>query len=281
MGARYYDPKGGRFLSPDPIGYPICLDLYAYAAGDPVNYLDPDGRFFSPIYQPIKATVLNVWNSPRFQGACQMLGGAAEMGAGGGIAYGSGMLAAPMGFTVAAHGADHFCTGFRKLMTGRYSDTATSQLLQKTGLPPEIANLVDNGLSVGGTMRGVYVIQRRSTVAFSNFGLPVQESQTMLYRTVQPVELADIQKTGIFRNLRNAESKYFTTSIEGASSYAKKAVKGFGDPPYTLIRTQVPNNILNGTPPTFVDGGIPAWVIPDQKLEGLIPEIMTWMAVPK
>jgi len=31
----------------------------------------------------------------------------------------------------------------------------------------------------------------------------------------------------------------------------------------------------------FVDGGIPAWVIHDQSLEGLIPEIVTWMAVPK
>ncbi|MCB0387140.1 MAG: RHS repeat-associated core domain-containing protein, partial [Bdellovibrionales bacterium] len=44
MGARYYDPQGGRFLSPDPAGYPICLDLYHYANGDPVNNYDPDGR---------------------------------------------------------------------------------------------------------------------------------------------------------------------------------------------------------------------------------------------
>ena len=58
MGARYYDPKGGRFLSPDPIGYPICLDLYAYAVGDPVNYLDPDGRFASHVYQVTKPTVM-------------------------------------------------------------------------------------------------------------------------------------------------------------------------------------------------------------------------------
>ncbi|OGN58029.1 MAG: hypothetical protein A3D18_00625 [Chlamydiae bacterium RIFCSPHIGHO2_02_FULL_49_29] len=31
MGTRYYDPRSGRFLSPDPVGYPLCLDLYAYA----------------------------------------------------------------------------------------------------------------------------------------------------------------------------------------------------------------------------------------------------------
>jgi hypothetical protein len=68
---------------------------------------------------------------------------------------------------------------------------------------------------------------------------------------------------------------------KGASFYAKKAVTGFGDPPYTLVKTQVPNNILNGIPPALVDGGIPAWVIHDQSLERLIPEIVTWMAVPK
>ena len=51
MGARYYDPKIGRFLSQDPVGYPLCQDLYSYANADPVNFMDPDGRFFSPVYQ--------------------------------------------------------------------------------------------------------------------------------------------------------------------------------------------------------------------------------------
>ena len=37
IGERYYDPSGGRFLSPDSISYPDCLDLYVYANGDPIN----------------------------------------------------------------------------------------------------------------------------------------------------------------------------------------------------------------------------------------------------
>jgi RHS repeat-associated protein len=53
MGARYYDPIGGRFLSPDPIGYPLCLDLYNYANGDPINFSDPDGRLALPIFNPV------------------------------------------------------------------------------------------------------------------------------------------------------------------------------------------------------------------------------------
>lgn len=53
MGARYYDPAGGRFISPDPICHPLCLDLYAYANGDPINNCDLDGRFASAVYNQI------------------------------------------------------------------------------------------------------------------------------------------------------------------------------------------------------------------------------------
>jgi RHS repeat-associated protein len=41
--ARYYDPQLGRFLSEDPIGIAGGLNLYAYAAGDPINLRDPLG----------------------------------------------------------------------------------------------------------------------------------------------------------------------------------------------------------------------------------------------
>ena len=33
------------FLSPDPLGHGASMDLYSYCNGDPVNGLDPDGRF--------------------------------------------------------------------------------------------------------------------------------------------------------------------------------------------------------------------------------------------
>jgi RHS repeat-associated protein len=41
--ARMYDPKLGRFLQPDPIGYDDGLNMYAYVGGDPVNSTDPTG----------------------------------------------------------------------------------------------------------------------------------------------------------------------------------------------------------------------------------------------
>ena len=42
---RTYDPRNGRYLQPDPLGYPDGPDPYAYAGGDPVNRVDPLGLY--------------------------------------------------------------------------------------------------------------------------------------------------------------------------------------------------------------------------------------------
>jgi RHS repeat-associated protein len=54
LGARYYESTGGRFLSPDPMGHGASLSLYDYAGGDPVNWMDADGRSPSPQGDPPK-----------------------------------------------------------------------------------------------------------------------------------------------------------------------------------------------------------------------------------
>ncbi|MGH8488167.1 MAG: RHS repeat-associated core domain-containing protein [Gammaproteobacteria bacterium] len=48
FGARWYDPRIGRFLSIDPAGFdpqnPQSFNRYAYANNNPYRYVDPDGR---------------------------------------------------------------------------------------------------------------------------------------------------------------------------------------------------------------------------------------------
>ncbi|MCE5294364.1 MAG: EndoU domain-containing protein, partial [Chlamydiales bacterium] len=67
MGKRYYDQQFGRLISCDPIGLPATTNLYTYANGDPINYTDPDGRFASPVYNPVPQTTIHTTEgSPSF-----------------------------------------------------------------------------------------------------------------------------------------------------------------------------------------------------------------------
>ena len=43
MRARYYDPALARFITEDPLGLAMGLNLYAYAGGDPIGKIDPQG----------------------------------------------------------------------------------------------------------------------------------------------------------------------------------------------------------------------------------------------
>lgn len=47
MRDRWYDPRTGTFLTPDPEGYADSPNLYAFGKGDPVNNSDPTGRMVS------------------------------------------------------------------------------------------------------------------------------------------------------------------------------------------------------------------------------------------
>jgi RHS repeat-associated protein len=45
MRARYYDADTGRFISEDPAGFVDGPNLYAYVGGNPINAVDPSGRY--------------------------------------------------------------------------------------------------------------------------------------------------------------------------------------------------------------------------------------------
>ena len=161
MGARYYDPTLGRFLSPDPISYPICLDLYNYANGDPVNYNDPDGRFSSKAFQTIKASVIDVIRDPRSSGYMQggfgsagVLRGAALMGSG--ALASTTVIGSVVGIPTIIYGGmtvvynlDSAIAGMRTASSGGLVSSATVQLLEATGMSKGSAAFVDGVL---GTM---------------------------------------------------------------------------------------------------------------------------------
>jgi len=52
MRARYYDPEVGRFISKDPIGLLGGLNMFTYVGNNPVNLIDPEGKFVFLLLAP-------------------------------------------------------------------------------------------------------------------------------------------------------------------------------------------------------------------------------------
>ena len=52
--ARYYDPKVGRFVTKDPVGFMGGINLYSYVSNNPINKIDPLGLYetlFGPRFE--------------------------------------------------------------------------------------------------------------------------------------------------------------------------------------------------------------------------------------
>lgn len=135
------------------------------------------------------------------------------------------------------------------------------------------ASVLDYGIGMLGVVPGLG--------KGSGLALKYGDDLVDLYRAVNPTELINIQKTNTFTNLYGLEGKYFTTSGEQASTYAREAVNAFGDAPYTIVKTQVPQSILE-TPgiSATIEKGIKAYQLPNEFLFGLKPEILNYSPIP-
>ena len=57
--ARYYDPKGGRFIGKDPIGFNGGdVNLYRYVSNNPVNWRDPSGLDAEVCIRPVQIPLM-------------------------------------------------------------------------------------------------------------------------------------------------------------------------------------------------------------------------------
>jgi RHS repeat-associated protein len=68
MRNRYYNPTTGRFTQEDPIGLAGGLNLYGFAAGDPVNFSDPFG-LCPPAWACDLAVAAGMWATTHPKGA--------------------------------------------------------------------------------------------------------------------------------------------------------------------------------------------------------------------
>lgn len=92
-----------------------------------------------------------------------------------------------------------------------------------------------------------------------------------LFRAVQDGELQDILSTEMFSILSGQmEEKLFTTTLEGAASYAQQAGTSFNEV-YTIVQTSIPGNVFETLWQGTVDGNVPSTIVPMNLLPVLTP----------
>lgn len=262
---RVYIPSLDRWLNRDPIGEWGGLNLFRFVGNDPVNKADNDGDSEHNTVSNVTAPTGTSWNADYTAGLMPSQPWTSW-----------GVPAVPpepysppppnQNGSISAPTPNPFTQEGLLFGSDESPTSPAGQLfIQMNG------DLVRNFLipAVAGSLPGL--VKCVPKVAAGGGSTP-------LWRAVNPDELADIQNLGQFRNLGSAEGKYFSTTAEGAASYAKQAVQGFGDPPYTLIQTEVPYNLLS--PSTLVDKNVPAIVLPNNVLRGLKPQVLDYFPVP-
>ena len=259
--ARLYSPEFERFVSPDSVvpdyTNPQSLNRYAYALNNPLRYTDPTGHDPLITFDTDGNFNIGASGSP-FIPTLNLSYGGNDNNSGYNLPNYNANLAG-------IEGVDPANWNTEPLLGSPFDYIGFG--LPKLGL----------GL-IGSLGEGILGILGRDAAE----GAAIKggnKALTSLWRAVNPEELIDIQ-SGIFRNLGSAEGKYFSTTAEGAASYAKQAVFGFGDQPYTLIKTEIQGSLFRQLTVQSVDRGIPAVVVPNSLLPGLTPRILNYFPLP-
>ena len=257
---RYLHPGLGRFIERDPLGYGPDINLYRYVSNNPALWIDPFGlskgvgqpgfaESWIPVWGPGRAALDNFQNGNYGRAALDTAFLALDL-----VGVGVVAKAAFRGVRRAAAvvGGTTIAWWFQSVV--RVVRRTCNKVIEKVVQFP------------------------RHFAEFWYRSVRSHDDYVDIYRAVKPDELRDIKKYREFINRGSAEGKYFTSSAQAASDYARQAVRQFGDPPYTTVRTRIHKSRLSE--PVSVDGGIPAYVVPDHVLPDLVPEILRYMTLP-
>ena len=145
-----------------------------------INDFTSNHSFSRDIYQPVASFV----NSNTFQGSMRAFGGLAEAGIGGAFAMSSiGTGVGPLaGFALMAHGFDNYRAGMNQVFNNASSDPMTVRALQQTGLSHSQAHLVNDGISLFGSLGAGAGISMHNQGSFKLLEIETRISKTDFYR---------------------------------------------------------------------------------------------------
>ncbi|MFH1654606.1 MAG: putative toxin, partial [Pseudomonadota bacterium] len=200
----------------------------------------------------------------------QIVGGVIETGAGValGVATSWTGVGAVAGGAVAIHGVDTLQSGIRQLWTGTPTDTFTSQGMQAVGVDRNTANLIDAGISIGGTLGTGFATRAVSTAPVVVTSLGEGTSQARILGpageaasgiTKNTARIPSITGTAKYRipdgltratlsEVKNVQKLSYTSQLKDFSAYATATDRTFE----LFIR---PSTQLSGPLQASVDSG--------------------------
>jgi RHS repeat-associated protein len=271
MNGRVQDAILGRFLSPDPhITDPSnaqSYNRYSYVDNSPLSYTDPTGFKKCPRYggcEPVGGFQIP-GGLPSSNGSPD--GDYNPSGSGAVVTIPGTLLPIPSAFGLGPDNSGSDAQGTAQSQTYICGPCAPAQSMS-SGQTADYQ--IDTPITV--TSQNPNNLSPVTTTAFyMGFGSVTGggSTTTSLFRAVSPAELASIKGLGTFTNPAGIESKYFSTTLGGAQSYAAQAEAAFGDEPYSFVGTSMPTSEITPEMVVEVDGGIRTVVVPTGTLPSL------------